>query len=113
MGTSSAYGGPGGGTPLVPSWMQEEGDLQNGPANGTMPGGATPQNGIPPPAVPPAPANQPLPLPAKVDRFTGARNNFSRFASSGGRDRANLGRSVSNYASSSAGGSRQATLRMG
>ena len=48
-----------------------------------------------------------------ADRFTSARNNFSRFASSGGSDRRSLGRAVSQYVSKSAGGSRQAAQRMG
>ncbi|HUZ93606.1 MAG TPA: Qat anti-phage system associated protein QatB [Edaphobacter sp.] len=41
------------------------------------------------------------------------RNNFSRFATSGGTDRASLGRAVSQYVSTAAGGSRAAAQRMG
>ncbi|WP_317988294.1 Qat anti-phage system associated protein QatB [Pseudomonas aeruginosa] len=44
---------------------------------------------------------------------SGARNSFTRFAGSGGSDRASLGRAVSRYVSTSAGGSRQAAQRMG
>ncbi|MEX0975386.1 MAG: Qat anti-phage system associated protein QatB [Bacillota bacterium] len=96
MGTSSAYGGPGGGTPLVPSWLTDQG-------NGAPPDGAAP--GVPLP--------QPLPRPSEPNRFSAARGNFSRFASSGGRDRASLGRAVSHYVSTAAGGSRTAATRMG
>jgi hypothetical protein len=48
-----------------------------------------------------------------ADRFTAARNNFSRFASSGGSDRASLGRALSHYVSTASGGSRAAAQRMG
>lgn len=114
MGTSSAYGGAGGGTPLIPSWLQGDG---NGGAAGASPGDG---GGTPPsssdgttPAVPPAPAARPIPPAGASDRFTSARTNFSRFASSGGSDRRSLGRAVSQYVSKSAGGSRQAAQRMG
>jgi len=62
------------------------------------------------PAPPPLP---PIPPMAAADRFTAARNNFSRFASSGGSDRASLGRALSHYVSTSSGGSRAAAQRMG
>lgn len=105
MGTSSAYGGPGGSTPLVPSWLGSNGDAPAAPA---APGGEAP------PPVPPAPPNRPeIPTPADPSRFTSARNNFTRFAHSGGADRASLGRAVSGYVSTSSGGARQAALRMG
>jgi hypothetical protein len=42
-----------------------------------------------------------------------ARNNFTRFAHSGGSDRASLGRAVSGYVTTSSGGARQAAQRMG
>lgn len=102
MGTSTAYGGPGGGTPLVPSWL---GDADSGNAPAAPPG-----NG----AVPPGPPNlPPIPTTADPKRFSGARNNFTRFAGSGGTDRASLGRTISKYVSTSAGGARQAAQRMG
>lgn len=102
MGISTAYGGPGGGTPLVPSWL--------GDANGGDAPAAPPSNG----AMPPGSPNLP-PIPKTVDpkRFSGARNNFTRFAGSGGTDRASLGRTISKYVSTSAGGARQAAQRMG
>jgi hypothetical protein len=72
------------------------------------------------PPVTPAPStpNQPQPRPAPQqaplpNRFTAPRSNFSRFARSGGTDRSALGRAVSGYVSTAAGGSRQAVRRMG
>lgn len=110
MGTSTAYGGPGGGTPLVPSWLGGDGgDAPPAPApsDGSPNGdGAAP----PPPAAPNRPA---IPAAADPERFSGARNSFTRFAGSGGGDRANLGRAVSRYVSTSSGGARQAAQRMG
>lgn len=113
MGTSSSYGGPSGGTPLIPSWL--------GP---TVVGGGNPpapsQDGTQGPATPPSPASPPTPpsLPpippaASSDRFRTARGGFTRFARSGGGDRVNMGRAISNYVSSSAGGHRAAAQRMG
>lgn len=113
MGTSTAYGGPGGGTPLVPSWL---GDADGGGAPALpAPSGPRP-DGQPAPdgntsLVPPN--RPPLPRIADPQRFAGARNSFTRFAGSGGSDRASLGRAVSKYVSTSAGGSRQAAQRMG
>lgn len=117
MGTSTSYGGPSGRDPLIPSWL-------GGDGGGAPPGGppeAPPgeqgqpgPGGTPPPqSAPPAPPGQPIPPAANPNRYTGPRGNFTRFARSGGRDRASLGRAVSQYVSSSAGGSRQAAQRMG
>lgn len=107
MGTSNSYGGPGGGTPLVPDWLNDVGD-QAGPDGDAPPDDA---------ALPQTPAllpNQPLPqLPDASDRFAIPRGNFTRFAGSGGSDRASLGRAVSQYVSRSAGGPRRAAQRMG
>jgi hypothetical protein len=61
-------------------------------------------------AIPDLPPIQPSHV---VNRFVAARNNFSRFAASGGDDRASLRRAVSHYISTSSGGTRQAALRMG
>lgn len=112
MGTSTAYGGPGGGTPLVPTWL--------GPEGGTSPP-ATPAEAAPASddtpvsqPVPAAPSDRPaIPLPADPGRFTNARSNFTRFAKSGGSDRAGLGRAVASYVPSAVGGPRQAAQRMG
>ncbi len=107
MGTSSSYGGSGGNKPLVPSWLPGGGSP---PA--TPPTPPPPPNG-PPPAVPPVPILPALPAPGDAGRFIPARNSFTRFVSSGGRDRKSLGRAVSHYVSTSAGGSRTAARRMG
>ncbi len=116
MGTSSAFGGQSGGTPLVPSWLDDGGAPPAAP-NGAPPDGGPP-NGppqdIPAPCTPPAPpARLPIPLMADPTRFSAARNNFSRFAGSGGDDRRSLGRAVSHYVGSSSGGARNAAARMG
>jgi hypothetical protein len=55
----------------------------------------------------------PLPPPPPADRFRSARGNFSRFAGSGGSDVRALRRGVRDYVRSGAGGSRNATARMG
>lgn len=107
MGTSNAYGGAGGGTPLIPSWLQ--GDVGASAGDGAQP----PSPDGPPPAVPPAPAPRPTVPVGASDRFTSARNNFTRFVTSGGSDRRSLGRAISQYVSKSAGGARQAAQRMG
>lgn len=116
MGTSSAYGGPGGGTPLVPSWLGSEGeaDAPAAPAVPAAPDGTPVGDPAAPPSVPSAPPHRPaIPAPADASRFTSARGNFTRFAHSGGSDRASLGRAVSGYVSTSSGGARQAAQRMG
>ena len=111
MGTSSAFGGQGGGTPLVPSWLGNEGAPPAAPDGAAAPNGPPPAG---PPAGPPAPpARPPIPPAADPARFSAARNNFSRFAGSGGGDRRALGRAVSHYVGSSAGGARAAAARMG
>ncbi|MDV6344340.1 Qat anti-phage system associated protein QatB [Nitrosomonas sp. Is37] len=113
MGTSTAYGGPGGGTPLVPSWLGGADDGDASPASadtGAGPDGQPPADG----AAPPVPTNRPpIPKTADPQRFSGARNSFTRFAGSGGSDRSSLGRAISRYVSRSAGGARQAAQRMG
>lgn len=116
MGTSSAFGGQGGGTPLVPSWLGDEGAPPAAP-DGAPPDGTPsdgPADGTNPPGTPPAPpAGPPIPPVADPTRFSAARNNFSRFAGSGGDDRRSLGRAVSHYVGSSSGGARTAAARMG
>ena len=101
MGTSTAYSGPNGGTPLIPSWL---GDDPVPAPSGSGPGGDEP---------PVSPSRPPIPEMADPQRFSGARSNFTRFSGSGGSDRASLGRALSNYVSKSTGGSRQAAQRMG
>lgn len=109
MGTSSAYGGPGGGTPLVPSWLNPDSDAPGSPAT---PDGASGENGQGSDLSTP-PSRPAIPALADPARFTGPRGNFTRFAHSGGSDRSSLGRAISGYVSNSSGGSRQAAQRMG
>ena len=114
MGTSSGFGGQSGNSPLVPSFVGDEGAPPAAAPDGAPPDGTVPPDGAPPPGQPPAPPQRP-PIPPIGDpgRFSAARNNFSRFASSGGRDRASLGRAMSHYVGSSTGGARGAAARMG
>jgi len=128
VGTSNSYGGSGGGKPLIPSWLGD-GDETSGPQlEPPVPPASAPQ----PPAgsdglSPPVPGVQPsiggaggpdsptrLPVPPAGDprRYTAARNNFTRFLSSGGSNRRSLGRALSHYVSKSSGGSRSAARRM-
>ena len=110
MGTSSAFGGQGGDTPLVPSWLGDDGAT---PAVAPAAPDGPPDDGTPPP-VPPSPGElDPPPAVADPRRFKAARNNFSRFASSGGAESKSLGRAVSRYVRSSVGGARTAARRMG
>ena len=109
MGTSTAYGGPGGGTPLIPSWLDNAPPASpqvNGP-------GQDDQQPIDRPEPLTPPNRPPIPGTADPQRFSNARNNFTRFAGSGGSDRASLGRAISKYVSTSSGGARQAAQRMG
>ena len=112
MGTSSAYGGPRGGTPLVPTWLEPE--ATEGP-EALVPSDGSEFTADPPIdsdiwTAPPESLPDATPAPG---RFTAPRSNFSRFAASGGRDRASLGRALSRYVSSSSGGASRATQRMG
>ena len=106
MGTSTAYGGPGGGTPLVPTWLDPSPAGATSEASGGVPSYTTPSadvtQGYPVPTPPPFPS-----------RFTSPRRNFSRFARSGGQDRGSLGRAVAGYVSTASGGSGVAARRMG
>jgi hypothetical protein len=85
-----------------------------------MPPGSTPPTGsgpdtpsVGPPSAPATPSFPAIPAGGDKERFKSARRSFSRFASSGGSDRRSLGRSISRYVSTAAGGSRVAAQRMG
>ncbi|MBQ3611289.1 MAG: hypothetical protein IJA01_03355 [Firmicutes bacterium] len=94
MGTSTHNGGQKGGTPLVPSWL-EQSDTSSQTESGTDPNSSQ---------IPPV---------GDIDRFRTPRGEFTRYINSGGRD-SSLGRkSVSNYIRNSLGGSSNATQRMG
>lgn len=94
MGTSTHNGGQKGGTPLVPSWLQQPDDnLQN--------------------EMPPGINGNQIPPIGESGRFTAPRGEFTRYINSGGRDGSLGRRGVSNYISKSLGGSSNATRRMG
>lgn len=118
MGTSNSYGGPSGGTPLVPTWVDGDGTGNSGqpppagqgaPANGD--GGQDGNN--PSPKIPQAPPDRNNIPSGSSDRFTNARAQFTRFVKSGGKDRSRLGKSLSSYIATSSGGSKNAARRMG
>ena len=112
MGTSSSYGGPGGGTPLVPSWVDDDGVAL--PATAPVSGGdvEAPSQSEPPDAASASDITVPQPPPPR-GRFAGPRANLTRFAGSGGTDRRSLGRAISGYVSSASGGAAVAARRMG
>lgn len=94
MGTSTYNRGQKGGTPLVPSWLDQ---LDTSPQNENELGTDSSQ-------IPPV---------GNMDRFKIPRGEYTRYINSGGRN-SGLGRkSVSNYIRNSLGGSSNATQRMG
>ena len=101
MGTSNPFGGQGSGKPLVPSWMGDDGISPSDPVS-TEPDGQPAEEPAPPSDIPMPPPYRPIPTVVDPNRFSSARYNFSRFASSGGTDRKSLGRAVSRYVRSSA-----------
>jgi hypothetical protein len=104
MGTSSAFGGASGTTPLVPSWLDGDDEETDGPVPPDEPSDDQ---------EPDAPARPPFPPPGDPARFTAARGNFSRFAKSGGADGASLGRAISQYVGTASGGAAGAASHMG
>lgn len=104
MGTStSSKGTRGKDTPLIPTWLTV-GDTDS---TQSVNSDQTPQDSLAPPQYPSiTPAVDP-------NRFRTVRANFSRFARSGGSDRASLGRAISGYLSQTTGGARNAAQGMG
>ena len=106
MGTSSQTSGSASESTLVPTWLDEP---DAGPllGDGTEDGNEdTQQDGKDDGPKPP------IPEPAQIRRFQSARNNFSRFASSGGNDQRALRRAVRDYVRFGTGGSKNAVRRM-
>jgi hypothetical protein len=108
MGTSKSFGGAKGATPLIPSWLPSD------EVNPFLPD----MNPIPPkddtgdmpkenPTVTP-----PLAIPENNFRFKQARSNFTRYASSGGKNTAALKKGISSYIEKSYGGAKQVSKRM-
>ena len=100
MGTSTSNRGQNGKTPLVPSWLDDNDSGENSPPDPQNPESDSQQEG-----------NGPLQPDPK--RFSAPRGNFTRFINSGGSGSNNLRRAVSSYVQRSAGGSRNATMRLG
>lgn len=86
MGTSTHNSGQKGNTPLVPSWLDEDGGKET---------------------------NTVLPQIENPRRFIMPRSNFTRYVGSGGGNSGALRRSISEYVNKSLGGSRNATVRLG
>lgn len=107
MGTSNSFGGPGNQTPLIPSFLGG-GDGDTGEQNNDDNNNTGEQNNGNNDSGQEAPADR-----NSSQRFRAARTNFTKFVNSGGRDRRALGRSLSSYVSRSAGGSGNASKRIG
>ena len=111
MGTSNSYGGPGGGTPLVPSWLEGDDAVNNVDGNENNNNQDKINDGDGKPLIAPAP--RPTVQVGDSGRFSNARKNFTQFVKSGGSNRSKLGKSISSYVSKSNGGSRNAAKRLG
>ncbi len=100
MGTSTSSGGPKGGSPLDPPWLD---DIPTG-AGSVVP----PRDGRPPPGDggPPPPAG----LPALPGRYRDARRELRRYIETG--DRGSLGRALGHYSRRGSGGAAAAASRM-
>ena len=108
MGTSTSNGGTSGkGTPLIPSWLDADGDDATLPG---LPGGLTQPQEVTNPSIAEKPA---LPEAGDENRYRAARTAFTKFARSGGSNRRSLGGAVSNYVTRTSGGSKGAATRMG
>lgn len=84
MGTSTSNPGQRGGTPLVPSWIDDD----------TSPIEQLPPNGDP-------------------NRFRAPRSDFTRYLNSGGQDTHSFHRAAASYVRYSLGGAQNATTRLG
>lgn len=109
MGTSTPSKGPGSSTPLIPTWLDDEGpdtsSEQPNPANADEVDPNDDESNT----------TNPRPLVVEPDipnRFSAARGNFTRFAASSGTDSQALGRALRDYVQSSSGGTSGAVRRM-
>lgn len=113
MGTSSSFGGQTGKTPLVPTWLQTPSEPGVNEPSPTAQGEIVPE--LPTTSKPELPP-QKIPVISSVvnpNRFIASRNNFTRFATSGGRSHSSLRQAISHYVRTSTGGSRNAMQRLG
>jgi hypothetical protein len=121
MGCSTKNKGQNGKTPLVPSWLDDNGGgdfTPNGPENSQDHDGddstpSSPRNSNGDGKQPDNNTTQPAQPDLK--RFSTARSNFTRYINSGGNggDGGNLRRAVSSYVRHAAGGSQNAIKRLG
>lgn len=100
MGTSTSSGGPKGGSPLDPPWLD---DIPTGGGGGAPPGdgGPPPGDGGPPPPAGPA---------APPGRYRDARRELRRYLETG--DRGSLGKALGHYSRRGSGGAAAAASRM-
>ena len=125
MGTSTSNRGQNGKTPLVPSWLDDNlGDIFK-PFNPPLITGLPQMPNIIPethnpnvdtlvnPTDPQQQPPKPQTTPEQPDpkRFSAPRGNFTRYVNGGSRSK--LGRAASSYVKKSAGGSQNATKRLG
>ena len=99
MGTSTINRGQKGKTPLVPSWLNDDENLPLVPQIPQLLNDGSQQLD-----------NVFVPNPR---RFSSPKSNFTRYINSGGGGGGNLRRATSSYVRNSAGGSRNATIRLG
>jgi len=110
MGTSSPFGGGSNKNPLIPSWLGagssgDDGDNDGGDNGDSNDNGADDSPG----------GQNASPIKDNTtpsNRYTKAKGNFTSFVRSGGSDRRKLGKALSSYVHTTAGGSRNATRRM-
>jgi hypothetical protein len=119
MGTSTSNRGQNGKTPLVPSWLDDNGGGNFMPISPVNPQNSDGDNSVSnspqTPQNPKGDEKQTDNNPRQPDpkRFSAARSNFTRYINSGGSNGGNLRRAVSAYVRHSAGGSQNATKRLG
>jgi hypothetical protein len=121
MGSSTRNKGQNGKTPLVPSWLDDNGGdfTPNSPGNSqdhdgddsTFGSPQNPQNSDSDGKQ--SDNNSAQPTQPDPNRFSAARSNFTRYINSGGNSGGNLRRAVSSYVRHVAGGSQNATKRLG
>ena len=98
MGTSTSNRGQNGKTPLVPSWLNDD---EN---NGKQPDSEITGDNI---------QQQDDTQSYDSKRFTSPRSDFTRYINSGGNKTGRLHKAISSYVRKSAGGSKNATMRLG
>lgn len=112
MGTSATSKGPGSGTPLVPTWLEEPPMVS--PPIGPAPVAPIPSKKPPPPVVPGVPPRgkppEKIEPAAEPQRFKQPRRAFGSFVRSGNASA--LGRALRHYVQTSSGGGKTASRRM-